>query len=70
MPKLDPNSDDFRASGHRLIDWIADYLDGVDRYDVLSRVKPGEVAAQFPKTPSRMMWIRVPVRRAANPLIY
>src|SRR5260370_320814 len=53
MPKLDPRSDDFRAAGHRLIDWIADYLDGVDRYDVLSRVKPGEVVAGFPKAPSR-----------------
>ena len=53
MPKLDPTSDDFRAAGHRLIDWIADYLDGVDRYDVLSRVKPGEVVAGFPKAPSR-----------------
>lgn len=52
MPKLDPSSDEFRAAGHRLIDWIADYLDGVDRYDVLSRVRPGEVAAQFPAKPS------------------
>jgi len=29
MPKLDPSSDDFRAAGHRLIDWVADYLDRV-----------------------------------------
>lgn len=53
MPKLDPNSSDFRSAGHQMVDWIADYLEGVDRYDVLSRVKPGEVAAQFPKAPSR-----------------
>lgn len=53
MPKLDPTSSDFRAAGHQLIDWIADYLDGVDRYDVLSRVHPGDVAAQFPAAPSR-----------------
>ncbi len=53
MPKLDPTSSDFRAAGHQLIDWIADYLDGVDRYDVLSRVQPGQVAAQFPAQPSR-----------------
>src|SRR5215470_14572251 len=53
MPKLDPTSTDFRAAGHQLIDWIADYLDGVDRYDVLSRVGPGDVAARFPKQPSR-----------------
>jgi len=52
VPKLDPISDDFRAAGHKLIDWIADYLDRVDDYDVLSRVKPGEIAAQFPAKPS------------------
>ncbi len=52
MPKLDPSSDDFRAAGHRLIDWVADYLDRVDGYDVLSRVKPGDIASQFPSTPS------------------
>src|SRR5689334_12873745 len=48
MPKLDPDSDDFRDAGHKLIDWIADYLDGVDKYPVLSRVKPGDIAAQLP----------------------
>jgi aromatic-L-amino-acid decarboxylase len=52
MPKLDPTSDEFRAAGHKLIDWIADYLDGVDQYDVLSRVKPGDVEKQFAAKPS------------------
>ncbi|HXH39943.1 MAG TPA: pyridoxal-dependent decarboxylase [Thermoanaerobaculia bacterium] len=52
MPKLDPTSDEFRAAGHRLIDWIGDYLDGVDRYDVLSRVKPGDIEKQFAAEPS------------------
>src|ERR1700737_4898176 len=47
MPKLDPTSDDFRAAGHQVIDWVADYLDGIDRYDVLSRVKPGDIERQF-----------------------
>src|SRR5438067_13943241 len=48
MPKLDPNSHDFRAAGHRLIDWVADYLDNVDRHPVLARVRPGEIEAQLP----------------------
>lgn len=52
MPKLDPTSDEFRAAGHKLIDWIGDYLDGVDRYDVLSRVQPGDIAKQFAAKPS------------------
>jgi aromatic-L-amino-acid decarboxylase len=52
MPKLDPASDDFRAAGHQLIDWIADYLDGVDRHAVLSRAQPGDIAKQFGGAPS------------------
>ena len=51
--KLDPTSDDFRAAGHKLIDWIADYIDHIDSYDVLSRVQPGDIARQFPNAPSR-----------------
>jgi len=51
--KLDPTSTDFRAAGHRLIDWIADYIDNIDSYDVLSRVQPGDIAKQFPDAPSR-----------------
>src|SRR3954467_10515411 len=51
MPKLDPTSTEFRAAGHKLIDWIADYLDGVDPHDVLSRVKPGDVEKEFAAKP-------------------
>jgi aromatic-L-amino-acid decarboxylase len=51
MPKLDPNSHEFRETGHQLVDWIADYLDGVDRYDVLSRAQPGEVEKALPPHP-------------------
>jgi aromatic-L-amino-acid/L-tryptophan decarboxylase len=50
---LDPNAKDFRAAGHEMVDWIADYFERVDGYDVLSRVKPGDVARQFPESPSR-----------------
>jgi aromatic-L-amino-acid/L-tryptophan decarboxylase len=40
--------DDFRKHGHELVDWIADYLEHSDRYPVLSRVKPGDIAAALP----------------------
>ena len=40
--------DEFRRAGHRLIDWIADYLVNVERYPVQSRVEPGEVRAKLP----------------------
>src|SRR4051812_33720636 len=53
MPKLDQSSDEFRAAGHRLVDWIADYLGGgVEKYDVLSRVKPGDIEKSFADAPS------------------
>lgn len=42
------NSDEFRIAGHKLIDWVADYLDNVEKYPVMSQVKPGEIRAQLP----------------------
>jgi aromatic-L-amino-acid decarboxylase len=47
----DMNTDDFRAYGKQLIDWIADYLDHPERYPVLSPVKPGEIKSQLPSSP-------------------
>ena len=44
------NSDDFRRHGHRLVDWIADYFDHVERYPVLARVDPGDITAALPET--------------------
>ena len=43
------DADEFRAQGHRMIDWIADYLDGGARtMPVLSRVRPGDVSDLLP----------------------
>jgi aromatic-L-amino-acid decarboxylase len=44
---------EFRRLGHRLVDWIADYREGIARLPVMSRVKPGEVKAAFPAEPPR-----------------
>jgi aromatic-L-amino-acid decarboxylase len=41
-------SDEFRKSGHALVDWIADYLEHSDRYPVLSRVKPRDIVNALP----------------------
>lgn len=51
MPKLDPNSSEFREAGHRIVDWIADYLAHTEQYDVLSRVQPGDIQKQFATVP-------------------
>src|SRR3954449_4255720 len=42
------DSADFRRHGHELVEWIADYLEHVERYPVLSRVRPGDIAAALP----------------------
>src|SRR5436190_7807573 len=44
------NTDEFRRGGHLLVDWIADYLEHSDKYPVLARVRPGEIAAALPDT--------------------
>jgi len=44
-------ADEFRRQGHRMVDWVADYLDGQSRsYPVLSQVSPGDVLARLPAT--------------------
>ena len=47
MPKLDPSTEEFRAAAHRAVDWVADYLENIERYPVLSGVQPGDVQRQF-----------------------
>ncbi len=46
---MDP--EDFRRHAHELVDWMADYLEGVEAYPVRAQVKPGEVAAKLPEAP-------------------
>ena len=45
------DADEFRKLGHDLIDWIAAYREHIGEYPVMSRVQPGEVAAQLPAEP-------------------
>src|SRR5688572_11803808 len=44
---------EFRAAGHRLIDWIADYRAGVASRPVMAQTRPGAVKAQLPASPPR-----------------
>jgi aromatic-L-amino-acid/L-tryptophan decarboxylase len=43
---MDPEA--FRRDAHRIADWVADYLKDPGRYPVLSRVRPGAIAAALP----------------------
>ena len=45
------DNDQFRRSGHEFVDWIADYLRDIERFPVMSRVKPGEVRGKLPSAP-------------------
>jgi aromatic-L-amino-acid decarboxylase len=46
---MDPET--FRLAAHAVVDLMADYLAGVERYPVLPRVAPGELRARFPARP-------------------
>ena len=35
--------EEFRRHGHNFVDWMADYLAGVENYPVMAQVKPGEI---------------------------
>ena len=42
---------EYRRHAHRLVDWIADYLETVESRPVRSRVAPGEIAHRLPAAP-------------------
>ncbi len=41
----------FRTEGKKIIDWIADYYENIEKYAVLSKVKPGDVKKSLPEFP-------------------
>ena len=46
---MDPAA--FRAAAHAVVDLMADYLEGVERYPVLPTVEPGSIRPLFPVAP-------------------
>ena len=48
-PHLTPEQ--FRVLGHRMVDFVADYMGSVQVWPVLSREKPGDVLARLPEHP-------------------
>ena len=41
----------FREEGKKIIDWIADYYENIEKYPVLSQVEPGEIKEKIPEIP-------------------
>ncbi len=42
------NPQDFRSHAHELVDWMADYLENVQKYPVTPDTQPGDVFEQLP----------------------
>jgi aromatic-L-amino-acid decarboxylase len=45
------SASDFRKHAHEFVDWMADYLEGVEEYPVKSQVKPGDIIKQLADSP-------------------
>ncbi|MBG0860834.1 MAG: aspartate aminotransferase family protein [Bacteroidales bacterium] len=43
--------DEFRKHAHELVEWMAGYMESVEKYPVKSDVKPGEIFKRIPEAP-------------------
>jgi aromatic-L-amino-acid decarboxylase len=41
----------FRQYGYKFVDWLADYMKGIEAYPIMSRLKPGDVSRRLPAEP-------------------
>lgn len=52
-PSFHMSADEFRRQGRAVVDWVADYMERVAAFPVLSRVAPGDVRRALPASPPR-----------------
>ena len=45
--------EEFRKHGHTLVDWMADYLENIEKYPVRAQVRPGDITKKVPASPPR-----------------
>ena len=50
-PFGDMPPEEFRKYGHQLVDWVADYLQNIERYPVLPNILPGDIRRSLPVSP-------------------
>ncbi len=43
------DSDEFKRYGYRFVDWLAEYMDGVEKYPVHQPVEPGDIKDNLPE---------------------
>ncbi len=46
----DMPAEEFRRYGHQLVDWIADFLDGIEDHPVLPDIQPGDLLRTLPES--------------------
>jgi len=44
-------TEEFRKHAHELVEWMAGYMDNIEKYPVKSLVKPGDIFNQLPDDP-------------------
>jgi aromatic-L-amino-acid decarboxylase len=63
--------EEFRRHGHAFVDWMADYMAGVEAYPVRAQVAPGEIAGRLaaapPEAPEAMETIFADFQRDIMP---
>ena len=45
------NAEEFRNQAHQMVDWMADFMENIEKYPVKSQVKPREVYDQVDENP-------------------
>ena len=43
--------DEFRRHGHTAVDWVANYMENVESYPVVSKAQPGQIRSSLPVSP-------------------
>jgi aromatic-L-amino-acid decarboxylase len=44
------SAEEIRENGLKLLDWMQDYYNGIERYPVMSQLQPGDVRAKLPES--------------------
>ena len=53
QPFGDMPENEFRKYGHKFVDWIADYLNEIEKYPPLSQVNPSDILRKFQSSPQK-----------------
>ena len=60
---------EFREFGRAMVDWVADYSEGIEKRPVLSQVKPGEIRSMLPPSAPDQPEEFAAILRDINPVI-